>query len=258
MANLSGFICVYDCLDSTNKEVKNLIVKNILHGGSPKSIFAKEQNAGVGKLGKAWFSCIGNVHLSCVINLFDNINNLEDLGLLSLLVAISIKETLLHYDDTLDVKLKWPNDVLVNNEKISGILLETEQNSNLEYYLVIGVGVNLVSYPQNLVATSLLKSGNMNVSALDFSQKLLDIFFNNLHKYNLKSSLPKELENSREKIIKTWLESAFGLNQKVVITKSGEQLVGIFKNLTSSGYLILEEESGKQIIITTRDIFDLK
>ncbi len=125
-----------DTLDSTNLEAFRQIDQ-----GQPVPfwVIAKEQTHGRGRRGRDWISKAGNLFSSGVYQAFDNP---QETTKLSFVAAIAIVETLQAYLPPDLISVKWPNDVLVKGEKISGVLLE-----NNGMYVVVGIGINLVSHP---------------------------------------------------------------------------------------------------------------
>ncbi|WP_444996853.1 bifunctional biotin--[acetyl-CoA-carboxylase] ligase/biotin operon repressor BirA [Aliikangiella sp. IMCC44359] len=100
---------------------------------------AEHQTAGRGRKGRPWVSPFGaNLYFSIAVQLP---LGLSALGGISLAVGISLAKTLNHLT-TEPVKIKWPNDLLLNNQKLAGILVEAIGDSNDSSFLNIGVGIN--------------------------------------------------------------------------------------------------------------------
>ena len=127
---------------STNDEVKKLSA-NIR--GQKVVISARSQTNGRGRRGRGWVSLDGNLFFSLGVE-----NELKNLGALVFIASLSLWQTVRNLDPLLNVKLKWPNDVLVNDKKISGMLLEKGAGD----YWVIGIGVNVTQqredFPEEL------------------------------------------------------------------------------------------------------------
>lgn len=105
---------------------------------APKFVItAVRQNAGRGRRGRSWIGLDGNLFMSLGVR-----EELKDLGQLVFVVSLSLAEVIAGLGA--DVKIKWPNDVLVGGAKISGILLEKAENE----YITIGIGVNINAAPQ--------------------------------------------------------------------------------------------------------------
>ena len=110
---------------------------------------------------RVWHSCAGdNILMSILIKEF---NDRTDLNLLSLVTGVAVHKFLSKYLNKLYIK--WPNDVLVDNKKICGILLEGKMNNNSKMVVIgIGININQTSFNDdiNLLTTSLKKELNIN------------------------------------------------------------------------------------------------
>ncbi len=150
--NFLGFtIKEYEILDSTNDEAKRLILqnKNFLYHNT--IILALSQTAGRGRNNREWISESGNLFTSFIFDISKEASPQN----YSYFFALAIAKFLQNLEVT--PQIKWPNDVLVNNKKICGILLEKQEN-----YLICGVGFNIFSAPDYLIekpTTSLSQLG---------------------------------------------------------------------------------------------------
>lgn len=120
----------FDTIPSTNLYLK----ENYKTLDSFTVCHANHQTSGRGRLGRTW---IDNDDLLFSILIKEELENVQKL---SLLVGYSIMRTLKHYE--IDSLIKWPNDIMINDKKICGILLESVYTDKLEC-LIIGVGLNL-------------------------------------------------------------------------------------------------------------------
>lgn len=120
-------------LDSTNSYAKENLT-DLING---EIILAHEQTAGKGRLGRNWTSPAGaSISLSLVLK---SDIPFERIPLLTQLTAASLVKAL---DAWADVKIKWPNDIILNNKKIAGVLVETEFSGRSLKGIVIGIGIN--------------------------------------------------------------------------------------------------------------------
>lgn len=134
MINIIGKdILRFDELDSTNDFVK-LNFNNLEHG---TIVLSKIQSRGRGRRSNIWQSKIGNLYISILLK-----EDLNRLNLFRYIVesSVAITRLLKHYN--IDGLIKYPNDILVNNKKISGILIESSGSTKLDY-VVIGIGINI-------------------------------------------------------------------------------------------------------------------
>lgn len=150
---------------------------------------------------------------------------------------------------TLEIKCKWPNDVLVNGKKIAGILIESEVDATTKEVTqaVIGIGVNVLYSPENVMypATNLEQEG-LRIDSADLMKRFVS-HFNEVYKEWLNAGF----KNTR----KSWLENAHRLGEEISVKISEEITVGIFKDLDETGTLIIKRKYGKIIKICSGDVF---
>ena len=161
---------------STNDEaIKKIKSKKILAG----IVYSYSQTKGRGTMGKKWISFNGNFFITIFFELKKNMPNFKEFSVLNPLI---LKKLLSRYTN-LNIKIKKPNDLLINNNKVCGILQETLKIEK-KLFLVIGVGVNTIISPksENIKAISLKESSKVMIKNLDILENLKDgyekIFFN--------------------------------------------------------------------------------
>src|SRR5437763_459105 len=152
----------FDTVGSTNDEARRLA-----RDGAPEGtlVWAAAQSAGRGRRGHLWQSPPGNLYLSLVMRPEGPAARAPQLGFVA---ALALGEALDQLAGPhLQLRFKWPNDVLINGGKLAGILLESEMAAagGLDF-VIIGIGVNLVSAPRDLEypATSLAAQGVSGVT----------------------------------------------------------------------------------------------
>lgn len=125
-------------IDSTNRQAQALAAQGAAHG---TAVIAEAQSAGRGRLGRAFFSPPrSNLYVSFVLH---PSGSAATLGTLPLAAGVALAETVAaEIGDAMRVELKWPNDVLVDGKKVSGILLE-RGSASADAAVVLGIGVNL-------------------------------------------------------------------------------------------------------------------
>ena len=163
---------IYKSVNSTNDIAINLIKKNNFKAGF---VMAEKQKKGRGQRGKKWISYKGNLFVSFFFSL-EKINlTLKQLttinaNLIIKLIAFYCKKK---------IRLKLPNDILINRKKICGILQETIQKNGIKY-LIVGIGLNLVKSP-NITAyptTNLYELTKTKISASKVLKQLILIYKN--------------------------------------------------------------------------------
>ena len=134
----------FDRVGSTND-----IARNLAAGGAPEGtlVTACEQTTGRGRRGGVWWSPPGNLYMSLILR---PECSLSDIAQLSIVAAVAIATAISEIiGSRASVSLKWPNDILVDGAKISGILLETESyDSTATAVAIVGVGINVCHKPE--------------------------------------------------------------------------------------------------------------
>ena len=209
---------------STNEEAKNFPPYH--------AVIAETQIAGKGRNGRKWESFSGNLFLSLTLPLPSNASAY------SFITALAVAETL----GFLSPRIKWPNDVLIDNKKISGILLETTEKT-----LIIGIGVNIEKKPetQMLYQTTCLKEYNASLPPKELADKILQ---------NLSFEINLFEQKGFSAIRQQWLEYATGIGKPIQVRLPQEVLQGTFEGLDNTGALILKQNTTIRYI-TAGDIF---
>lgn len=148
----------YDITDSTNNEAKRLCEKEVVHG---RLIVADRQTLGRGRRGREWLSSNNDgIWMSYILK--PDMDPMEA-SALTLVAAMAVARALTETAG-LKVGIKWPNDIVCNDRKISGILTEMQSEDNKVRYVIVGIGINVDTefFPDELkgVATSVfIESG---------------------------------------------------------------------------------------------------
>lgn len=149
-----------------------------------------------------------------------------------------------------DVQCKWPNDVLIHERKCSGILIESSAGHNqMVDFVVIGVGLNLVNYPENSVfsATSLKKETG-RVLAPSSAFKALSLCMHT----RLENWDPRNVEP----VIEEWRQASWGMGQRREIRTVDENFFATLEGLDEKGGLILTLDDGTKRKLYAGDVFE--
>jgi BirA family biotin operon repressor/biotin-[acetyl-CoA-carboxylase] ligase len=199
-------------------------------------IQALQQQGGKGRHGNQWSSPIGNLYMSILLR---PKCGLENAGQLAFVVAVALSDALDAYiDPKKHVKsLKWPNDVLADGLKISGILLESDIKDNALNAIVLGMGVNIFNAPEFGVALNNIAQDPVYVN------KVRDAILEKLsYYYDLWQ------EKGFAPIREAWLKQAYGIGEPMTARLPNESFKGIFKGITEDGSLILNQNGEDKII----------
>ncbi|MBT3238969.1 MAG: biotin--[acetyl-CoA-carboxylase] ligase [Rhodospirillaceae bacterium] len=234
---------VHDTLDSTNAEAKRMAAD-----GAPDGtvVWAREQTAGRGRRGREWQSGEGNLACSILLRPGGHAKRAMQLSFVAALGMADAVATVL--PRSAYVTCKWPNDVLVEGRKISGILLESEAPAlgGIEW-LVVGAGLNIISHPDDTEypATSLIAEGGVKVT----QEQMLETFC-----LRFLAGMVTWKNLGFEPIRRAWVKRAHGLGKEITVRLERETLVGEFTRLDEDGALILLH-NGAERRITAGDVY---
>lgn len=211
--------------------------------GAKFIISAERQSQGRGRRGRAWVGCEGNLFFSQGLTA-----ELRSLGQIVCLSALSLCQTVQGLlPAPHKVQIKWPNDILVDDCKISGTLLEKGEGD----YLIIGTGVNIKQAPQGvnpLYQTAALADFGINIDRLTFLRSYIDNFDNN---YALWQS------SGFAEIRRAWLNNVKALGEEIVVRTADKEIRGIFTDIGFNGELHLQID-GENKCVYAGDVFFIK
>lgn len=165
----------YKQIDSTQKEIWRLSEKKETKNGT--LVMADIQTNGIGTHGRIWHTDEkNNIAFSFLVKPQCNIKDLEG-------ITLEIAETIVELFKTkykIDINIKKPNDLIINNKKVGGILTETKLVSQQVKFLVIGIGINTQKekFTEDIqyLATSIKKEFNININAEEFISEFCNKF----------------------------------------------------------------------------------
>ncbi|ASP33008.1 biotin--[acetyl-CoA-carboxylase] ligase [Labrenzia sp. VG12] len=209
-------------------------------------IRADQQTEGRGRRGRDWSSPGGNLFTSLLLI---NPQPADRIGELPLAAAVALAEAVDKAAGTLQlVSLKWPNDLLVEGAKLSGILLEAETLSDGRQAVVIGFGVNCVTHPQlSLYQATDLRSLGFQVTAERLFECLSAAMADTLARWQLPGGF--------DSIRRDWLKRAAHLGKTITVRTAQEEITGIFADLDARGHLVVKLDDGRQRTLYAGDVF---
>jgi len=225
-----------DEVDSTNAEA----CRRAKAGEQgPLWITAARQSAGKGRRGRDWET--GTDNLAATLLLRPE-GRPDTNAQLSFAAALAVADMAVEFAPHAVITLKWPNDVLADGKKLSGILLEGGNN-----WLAIGIGINLASHPEGteFPATSLGALGVVPPSPQDALVVLAARFAHWLARWQ---------EQGFEPLRTAWLARAQGLGAPIRARLPHEERHGAFEGIDASGALLLREPGGLRAI-TAGEVF---
>ena len=235
----------FQTLDSTNSKAYQLALNGAEEG---EAVISESQEKGRGRLGRQWFSPpFLNLYLSVILR--PKIPP-HQASLNTLMAAIATAEAIQKFSGLLPL-IKWPNDILLRDRKVAGLLNEIHSEMDRIHFVILGIGVNvnteanMFSKEIRAVATSLKIEMGQTVSRKVFLQILLQ---------ELERWYAIFLEEGSAVILKAWRDRAHIKGRRVKVTSFGETVAGIAIDVDSDGALILETADGRQRRVMAGDI----
>ena len=215
---------------STNLEIKKMISSNLKINNLCLS--ADNQTAGYGRRNTKWFSYKGNIHLSILLKPKCKINEVNQL---SFMTSMSLGDTLKKIKNNVNIKYKWPNDILLNKKKIAGVLIETSSHINKKIkWVIIGIGLNIKKSPnlnkKEFKITSLNKE-KIYIEKDNFIDSFLQNFFINYEFWKKKGF---------NFIEKNWISNIYKINNKIIVKYQNNYIKGKVVNLLINGGIKLK------------------
>jgi BirA family biotin operon repressor/biotin-[acetyl-CoA-carboxylase] ligase len=221
-------------VDSTNDVAKYLAEEGAIEG---TIVVAEIQNRGKGRRGKTWISPPGGVWMSIILRPDIPPFNAPQL---TLVTGVAVAETL-KKECELDVGIKWPNDILIGNKKVCGILTEVNASIEKVNYVVVGIGIDMnvdvPLFPPDLQkgATSLKNELNTEINGALLVQKFLLEFENIYNKFK---------EGKFPEILNEWRSLSKTIGNNVEVRTRGKTVRGEAVGINKEGILIIELEDG--------------
>ena len=220
---------------STNDSVMDLL--STLK--APCIVSAAIQTKGRGRLGRTWQEANGNLFVSFAYEV-----NMPNIGHYVIISALAVLNTLRFFAPLAELKIKWPNDVLADEKKISGILFE----KGMDDYWVMGIGINVACTPKvenPMYEITSLSDLGVKTNRKDVLKKLIREFDVLEEKYKKEGFAPLK---------SLWLDNAYRRDKKVIIRQNGHETAGILRGLDDNAGLMVETSEGLKTILAG-DVF---
>jgi BirA family transcriptional regulator, biotin operon repressor / biotin---[acetyl-CoA-carboxylase] ligase len=241
--DLGQVLHAYDEIDSTSDRAKELADDGAAHG---EVVIAERQTAGRGRRGRAWVSPPRrNLYLSAILRPELPPARAPELTLVaSLAVCDALRQA------GVAAGIKWPNDLLVGDRKIAGILLELAAEPDRVHWVVLGVGVNVNAKPEDFPeelrseATSILIERGEPAPRALFAAALLS---------GLEAWLDVHAEQGFAPIRDAWRARSVTLGREVLVRADGREIVGTAEDIDEQGALLVRD-AGRQHRILAGDV----
>lgn len=242
-------ILIFDEVDSTNDIAMEMGGKGRVEG---LVVVAESQSHGRGRLGRTWISPKGvNIYISMLLRPeFPPLYATTLTMMASVATAMAISKT-----TGIEAYIKWPNDILINQKKVSGILTEMKAEEERINYVVIGIGINV-----NMRKDDLPRNLRMPATSL------MECLGEKVDRSILICSLLKSLDSNYEDIktrgitsvIRKWRKLCSTLNKRVKVTLPGGVITGVAEDITPEGGLVVSIGEGLTRVIYAGDVIYLE
>jgi BirA family transcriptional regulator, biotin operon repressor / biotin---[acetyl-CoA-carboxylase] ligase len=229
LSALGDTLITFDTIDSTMDEARRRFDSSV---GIRLWIIAGEQGAGRGRQGRPWQSPPGNLHLTLLSPTHTPLRDQPKLGFVAGVALARAVSSLLPEQSNL--QLKWPNDLLLDGAKVSGLLLEGLGQGAA---VAIGIGVNIVAHPPDTpYPAAHLQMATPDITREILFPKLATALVEELDIFANGSGFP--LTRQR------WLARAAHLGRSIRVRQGDISLEGVFHDIDPDGRLLLETSGG--------------
>jgi len=228
---ITGKIIWFDEVNSTNTYIKS----NYRSLENGNVIAAKHQTNGYGRLNRKWYE---KSNQNLTFSIYLKLPLKENLAIITQAIACSVYQTLCELN--VSSKIKWPNDILVKDKKICGILVETIIDAEYANTIIgIGLNVNSESFHESIMnkATSLLIETG---SSFEISE-VLDILLKNIN-YNIMSYLSEDY-----KFLDVCRSNSYLIGKRVLL--ENQKTTALVKGIDNFGRLVVEINNKEELFI---------
>jgi len=243
---LTAPVLILDETDSTNAEARRRAEAGEV---GPLWIAARRQTAGRGRRGRQWGSDSGNLFTSLLLL---TQKSPAEAAQLTFAASLAVADLLDRYVPPALVMIKWPNDVLLDGRKTSGILIESGPAPSGGLWLAVGIGVNLSQTPGETErpATCIaehLAHGVVSAPSVDEAAKALAETFG--------AWLDRWTTLGFQPILDAWIARTPGLHGPCTARLTNETLTGTADGVEADGSLRLKLPDGSLRVISAGDVF---
>ena len=238
-------ICYFDQIGSTNKKAKEIAAAGDGHG---TVVISEEQTEGRGRLGRNWSSPKRKGIWMSILVRPDIIPT--DATKMTQITAASIYKAL--SDMKIETQIKWPNDIILNEKKVCGILTEMSSEMMQINYMVIGIGINVNQNQEDIPddirekATSLKIETGKDVDRKELVGRILNHFEYFYDDFVIRGDISEALEICTDKSIL--------IGKKIRVIRKQETLEREAIGLTEEGELVVKDEHGNTSVVVSGEV----
>ena len=226
-------IYFYDEIGSTNDECKKLAEEGAKHG---TLVVAEKQTKGKGRRGRSWESPKGT-GIWMTLLLRPDIEPYNSSGL-TLVTAMAINKAVQEITG-LDAKIKWPNDIVVNGKKVTGILTEMSAQLEMINYIVIGIGINVNTEEFSQDIAKMASSLKIESGKTIKRSSIIALFGKYFEQYYAKYIKTQDMSL----LIDEYNKELINVDRQIKVLSKENSYTGIAKGINRHGELIVETEN---------------
>jgi BirA family biotin operon repressor/biotin-[acetyl-CoA-carboxylase] ligase len=208
---------------------------------------------GKGRHGRHWYSpSKGGIYMSCILRPSIAPN---EISRITLLAAIAVAQAIRDFS-SLEVMIKWPNDIMIDRKKLCGILTEMKAEQDSVDFVILGIGINVNVSKTELPkgATSIREElassgGKINLSRVELTKKVLE---------RLEESYNLMKREGFEPIIDIWKDLSVMIGSRVKVSLQGKTFEALAHDIDPDGALVVRTESGVLEKISSGDVMMMR
>ena len=209
-------------------------------------VVAETQTSSRGRQGRTWVSRTGNLYLSLVLY-----PSLQTLPYLNSLCGVAVVRAITNISG-LKPRIKWPNDILLNEKKVAGLLVESAIAGDVVRYSIVGIGINVALDADEIdeIAGGAISLNQASAGDIPRDELLREIL-------QQLDSLYIQLNHGNTPV-EEWEELLDTLGQRVRVSWLGEDYVGFADGIDSQGSLLLRQDDGQVLTLAAGDAYSLR
>lgn len=244
---IAGVVDYYETLPSTMDKAMELAIN-----GSPEGtlVISEGQIQGKGRMGRVWLSPkYKGIYFSLIIR---PAIPPQQTPVLTLICAVVICEVL-RQQLNLEAQIKWPNDILLNNKKVGGILTELSAEMDMVHAVIVGVGINVNNDKKTLPSSAgcLKQEAGYEINRLNLLQGILRCFEKEYLQFQ-RRGIEQALDKWRH------YSGTLGRRVRLSMSRGRHQLVGEAVDIDDNGGLLIRQDSGLIERVMSGDIIHCK
>jgi len=236
----------YRKVDSTNDVAYSLAEKGLKEGAV---IFADEQARGKGRQGRTWSSPPrGGIYMSCILR---PAMAPAEISKITLVAAVAVAKAI-RMVTGLDARIKWPNDILIGQNKVCGILTEMKAEQDSIAFIILGIGINVNTaakcLPKGAASLKLESKGagrGENISRVELARKVLE---------ELDEYYDILMRKGFAPVIDEWRGLSAMLGSRIKVVLPARAFEGTAHNVDPDGSLVVRLDSGVLQKVQSGDI----